>query len=163
MVRKIKGYTLFEILVVITLIAILSSFFIREILVYVARERLKATTEEFAANLNLIKTKSIISLTPHGFCFDNNTNSFVFFVDRNLDLRYATGETIFEQKVSHGITFFVNNINALSCPNAIIFDRRGEIIHNGTTGFSVVFRNTFGEVMNVTLNALGRISIKYGS
>lgn len=162
MVRKIKGYTLFEILVVITLIAILSSFFIREILVYVARERLKATTEEFAANLNLIKTKSIISLIPHGFCFNKNTNSFVFFVDRNFDLRYATGETIFEQKVSHGIKIFIN-INAFRCPNAIIFDRRGEIIHNGTTGFSVVFNNTFGEVMNVTLNALGRISIKYGS
>jgi Tfp pilus assembly protein FimT len=158
-VRKIRGYTTLELLILIAILAILSAIFIREYLIYTARERLKGAANEIASQLNWIKTKSMISTNFYGICYDNNTRQFLIIEEKNGIINYTNGTDLKEKW--KGIEV-VEITNKLLCPQAFFFDRRGELISGGDSG-SIVLINAFGEKIKISISILGRISVQYGS
>lgn len=168
MVRKIGGYTTLELLIILVLIGILGTLFVREFLIYTARERLKGASEELAADLNFAKTRSMISFNNYGFCYDNVTQSFIFFEDldrsgnytQNTDNIYKRNNLIENWRGLQVNTITLNKV--LCVQGGLVFDRRGSLLSVGTTGVSFILKNSFGEISKVTVNSLGRISITYG-
>ncbi|BAU24089.1 hypothetical protein THC_1729 [Caldimicrobium thiodismutans] len=166
MVRKIRGYTTLELLILIAILAILSAIFIREYLIYTARERLKGAANEIASQLNWVKTKSMISKNLYGICYDNNTRQILIFEEKNGDGNYTNGIDLIYKIINisenwRGIEV-VEITSKLLCPQAFIFDRRGELISGGDSG-SIVLINAFGEKIKISISILGRISVQYGS
>ncbi|MDM7202653.1 MAG: type II secretion system protein [Thermodesulfobacteriaceae bacterium] len=90
--RKVRGYTLIEILFVIVLMSILMYIFIKEILVIKNREDLKGTAETLAGNLNFVKSQSIVSSFPNGFWYKDQTKEVIFFADKNRDGNYTSSD-----------------------------------------------------------------------
>ncbi|MFN3406906.1 MAG: Tfp pilus assembly protein FimT/FimU [Caldimicrobium sp.] len=166
--RKIKGVTLLEVLTVIAIFCILSFFFIEEFINYQITQKLRAEAEVLGKNLNYIKTQSMIGLKPYGFCYDpgigfcNITKGFCFGMDENGDKRID--EIILRQDLKKDLKFVfeldITNNGTLTCPNAIFFDRRGEIISSGSTGHTITISYKDHKV-KVKIDKLGRISIEY--
>lgn len=168
MVRKVKGFTTLELLIVLALFGILAGLFIREFLIYTARERLKGASEELAGDLNFAKTRSLISLNVYGFCYDNDTEALIIFEDVDRDGKYTQNTDSVRRRNSilenwKGIQIESISLNGTLCAQGgLLFDRRGTLLGSGSKGVSFVLKNSFGEVSNVTVSPLGRISITYG-
>lgn len=162
--RKVRGYTLIEILFVIVLMSILMYIFIKEILVIKNREDLKGTAETLAGNLNFVKSQSIVSSFPNGFCYKDQTKEFIFFADKNRDGNYTSSDDkiIISQKLGSNIAVSITNNNSLLCPKAIIFDRRGEIISGGSFGLTISFttKATGNYTVKVILHRAGRVRVE---
>lgn len=169
MVRKIKGYTTLELLIILALIGILAGLFVREFLIYTARERLKGASEELAADLNFTKTRSMISLNVYGFCYDNDTQTLIIFEDSDKSGNYTQSiDTVHKRNnlMENWKGVQIENItyNRTFCAQGgLVFDRRGSLLSGGAAGVSFILKNSFGEISNVTVNSLGRISITYGA
>jgi len=165
MAGKIKGYTTLEILMVLAMLSILGALFVREFLIYIQRERLKSAASEIASEINFIRTRSMISNAIYGFCYDNDTQTFIFFEDKDgvASFNNNTDNVIKSIKISDrwkGVS--VGECNpCLICRRAIVFDRRGEIASVCEGNFTLV--NSYGEAIRIIINKLGRISLLYGS
>jgi len=159
--RKIKAYSLIELLFVIAILFILASFAYREMLVYIARERLKGATEEILGELNWIKTKSTVSSISYGLCIDTSENKVIIFQDENKNNKYDTTidpvvRTLQVLQRYPGIS--VNASSSLLCPRAAVFNRFSYLA-NGIPG-KVILSNNFGETKEITISQLGRIRLK---
>lgn len=164
MVREIKGYTTLELLFVVAIISLLSALFIREFLIYTARERLKSSAEELAGILNYAKTRSMITMDNYGFCFNNNTKEIVVFIDKNKNQKLDFPEDLIVRAFKKtGIIIDANNNYCYDNYNDAIFDRRGELFSSGANAVTINLQNTFNVTVSLIINPLGRISISYGN
>lgn len=85
--RKVKGYTLMEVLVVIAIVSILAGFFLYPMLVQIARERLRAGMTQFASDLNQVKFRSISTGSIWGIRACNGSRQYKVFIDHDADCR----------------------------------------------------------------------------
>ncbi|MFN4132230.1 MAG: Tfp pilus assembly protein FimT/FimU [Caldimicrobium sp.] len=159
--RKIKAYTTLELLLVISILGILSFLFVREFLIYISRERLKNATEELASLISNCKNRSILSSQNCGYCL-NGTHSIIFFLDNNKDgIFNANSDTIFSHFSKESENIQIGNGTTLStCPQAALFDKRGELISGGAVAHSIILKNKYEEKRKITVNLLGRISVE---
>ncbi len=168
--RKIKGLTLIEILVIIVFLGILYYIFAKEILVAISREKLIEYAETLAGNLNYIKTQSIISNYPYGFCYQSAERTFIFFKDLNRNQKWddsGSQETIKEQKIASIYGINVITDDWLLCNNSrmLVFDRRGEILRNNSNleTYRIIFTNAYDQKIEIGLNSTGRIVVRWAN
>jgi type IV fimbrial biogenesis protein FimT len=153
--RKVKGYSLIEILVIIAILAILAWIAVGPLRTQIMKARLHEAVNKFVADLNEMKRRSITQEDSFGIEIQNNNTSYVTFRDVDRDCTRDSGETIATVNLPGGVS--------ISTPNAtrtIIWTRKGVPL-NGSCGFfsgTITFTAlTFSK--DVIIGRLGRIRI----
>ncbi len=85
--RKVSGYTIMELLVIIAILSILAGFFLYPMLVQVARERLRAGMTQFASDLNQVKLRSISTGSMWGIRVCGGNGQYKVFIDHDMNCR----------------------------------------------------------------------------
>ena len=156
--RKIKGYNILEILVVLIILGILMALVIRSILVFVANQRLNEAVNMVISDLNEAKMYSISKDNLMGITADSNTNSYIIFQNNDDNCLYNNGlDTILKTiTLPSGITF-INDV-------FFLFDRRG-LPRNASCGLgmaNIKLKNTFGDIKTICIDRYGRIRVLSG-
>lgn len=123
MARKIKllGYTIFEILIVITIIGILSAIVLREVLSYIAEARLREAVNQFVSDLEYTKNMAQITDVPWGVRACLNTGIYKIFIDHDGNCRDAEDNCISVSNDSVSVCINAFNTYCSSsddCPSA---------------------------------------------
>ena len=156
--RKIKGYNIFEILVVLVIIGILMALVIRPILVFVANQRLNEAVNMVVSDLNEAKIYSISKSSLMGITADSGGNSYIIFQNNDGNCSYNNGsDTVVKAIVlPSGITF-INDV-------FFLFDRKG-LPRNASCGLgmaNIKLQNTFGNIKTICVDRYGRIRVLNG-
>jgi len=156
--RKIKGYNIFEILVVLVIIGILMALVIRPILVFVANQRLNEAVNMVVSDLNEAKIYSISKSSLMGITADSNTNSYIIFQNNDGNCSYNNGSDTVVKAIAlpSGITF-KNDV-------FFLFDRKG-LPRNASCGLgmaNIKLQNTFGSIKTICVDRYGRIRVLNG-
>jgi len=151
--RKIKGYTILEILVVISLMIILSYIGVKEFLVYVAKIRLNSAVDQLLGDLNWIKTKSMISEKPWGFCIENE-NSYVLFKDNDSDGNCDENEIERRINLSNQYPGVKIHASTYMCENNhfLIYNRSGRVY---SLWGNIILINQYNEIKTITISEFG--------
>ncbi|WP_297210808.1 MULTISPECIES: pilus assembly FimT family protein [Thermodesulfovibrio] len=154
--RKIAGFSLFEVLIVIAIISILMFFSINWYLRYQSQRLLQQAANNIANELGWIKAQSIGSV-PHGiFIDDNNRRRYIIFRDNNLDCNRNIDGSEDIRTVN-----LPNTVNA-TAGIVITVDRRGYPL-NAICGLgmqTIRLREDFGNEKEVIIDRYGRIRIQ---
>jgi type IV fimbrial biogenesis protein FimT len=154
--RKIKGYNIFEILVVLVIIGILMALVIRPILVFVANQRLNQAVNMVVSDLNEAKIYSISKSSLMGITADSGANSYIIFQDNDGNCSYEPKPTDVKITLPSGITFR-NDV-------FFLFDRKG-LPRNASCGLgmaNIKLQNTFGNIKTICVDRYGRIRVLNG-
>lgn len=160
--RKIKGFTLAEILIVIVVFSILAYVGYQEIAKAVANQRLKNSAQTLAMNLERIKRDSMTGRSPWGLRIQND-NAYILFEDTNRNCRLDTdsGEARSTVNLDQGITFHDTP------PRTIVFDRKGVALESSNNEecrpvvLPIQLRNTYSRTATVTIGSYGEIRYAY--
>ncbi|MCX7760594.1 MAG: type II secretion system GspH family protein [Hydrogenothermaceae bacterium] len=155
--RKVKAYTIFEILVALIIIGILMAVVIRPILIFVAKQRLNQATNIVVATLNETKAYSIMKDNLMGIQADQNTGIIHQFIDKNNNCQYDSGENYRDINLPTNI-IFINDI-------FFLFDRRGYPV-NASCGLGpgpVVLKNNYDMYKTICVDRYGRIRVLEGN
>ncbi|MFN7065374.1 MAG: prepilin-type N-terminal cleavage/methylation domain-containing protein [Aquificaceae bacterium] len=161
--RKVKGYTVMEVLVVMAIVATLGGFAFIGLRNLILNQRLKATTDNLVSVLNTARinsmtgrdVKNMQGSRPWGVSVE--TNSYILFEDTNFNCRYDNGENVKTFRVEGGVR--VNN------PLVLVFDKKG-YPRNALCGFGVnniVVNSESGKVKTICISRYGRIRVVEGS
>lgn len=155
--RKVKAYTIFEMILVIVIIIILMAVVIRPILVYVANQRLNQATNIVVATLNDSKTYSITKDNLMGIQSDADTGIIHQFRDLNGNCSYDNGENYRDIQLPSGITFS-NDV-------FFLFDRRGYPLNAicGIGAGSIKLKNSYDRYKTICIDRYGRIRTLEGN
>lgn len=157
--RKVRAYTIFEILLVVVIIGVLMAVVIRPILVFVANQRLNQATNIVVATLNEAKAYSIMKDNLMGIQSDIGTGIVHQFKDLNGNCSYDNnnGENYRNIELPSGITFS-NDI-------FFLFDRRGYPV-NASCGLgpgSITLKNSYDRYKTICIDRYGRIRVLEGN
>ncbi|WP_299229721.1 prepilin-type N-terminal cleavage/methylation domain-containing protein [Sulfurihydrogenibium sp.] len=160
--RKIKGYNIFEILVVLVIMGILIALAIRPILVFVANQRLNEAVNMVVSDLNEAKIYSISKKSLMGITADNGSNSYIIFQNNDDNCSYNNGSDTIVKTITlpSGITF-KNDV-------FFLFDRKG-LPRNASCGLGMgnikLQYKLFGDIKNIKticVDRYGRIRVLDG-
>ncbi len=150
--RKVRGFTVVELLVVMVIIAILMSFAYRWALVSLANQRLKNAQDQLVSDMESTKLKSLTTNTTWGLSV--SSNSYVVFSDRNYNCQFNQGEAVETVEMPTGIV-------ANASQNTFVFDRKGTV--RGTdcelisTSLNITLQNSFGTKRVIIIEPYGRV------
>ena len=157
--RKIKGYNIFEILLVLVIMGILVALAIRPILVFVANQRLNQAVNMVVSDLNQAKIYSISKSSLMGIKADGGGNSYIIFQDKDGNCLYnKPPDTDVKITLPSGITFKKDN------DVFILFDRKG-LPRNASCGLgmtNIKLKNTFENIKTICVDKYGRIKVLDG-
>lgn len=157
--RKVKGYNIFEILVVLVIIGILMAVVIRPILVFVANQRLNQAVNMIVSDINTAKVYSLSKSNPAGIFGDANGSTYNLFIniDNNCSFNQGTDQVIGTVTLPSGIT--------ISADFFFLFDRKG-YPRNASCGLgmgSIVLKNNFDVYKTICVDRFGRVRVENGS
>ncbi|WP_029551647.1 pilus assembly FimT family protein [Thermocrinis jamiesonii] len=147
--RKVRGFSVFELLVVIVIIAILGSVAFMGLRNMVLRERLYSATTQVVNDLKEVQFRSMSSNATWGIRFFANQSQYRIFSIQS-GCRDVSPINIIDKSLPPGVK--VNN------SYYVVFDRRGYPLNeNCLLGMgSVIIENGYG-VRRVIVNRFGRI------
>lgn len=163
--RKVRGYTIMEVLIVIAIFMILSGFAFLWLRNLVLNQRLKATTDSL---IGAYQTARMYSMTGRGQIgvggdwqsrpwgvYIQDANTYILFEDANYNCQYDPGEEIKIFKTEPGIT-----ITPASGSQTIVFDKKGYPRNNvcGLGMSSVItLTSSVGSQRKIYISRFGRI------
>lgn len=157
--RKVRGYNIFEILVVLVIIGILMAVVIRPILVFVANQRLNQAINMIVADINTVKIYSLSKSNLQGIFGNKNENTYTIFINNNSNCSFdqGTDQVVRTVNLPPGIT-----INA---DFYFLFDRKG-YPRNASCGLGmgpIVLKNNFNIYKTICVDRFGRVRVENGS
>jgi prepilin-type N-terminal cleavage/methylation domain-containing protein len=82
-IKQNKAFTILELLLVLTIMAILSGLALPPINNYQQTIKLKASVEQLVSDLRYVQQKSIITASQHGIVFDLPNNCYYLIKDKD--------------------------------------------------------------------------------
>lgn len=160
--RKVKGYTIMEILVVIAILSILAGFAFVGLRNMVLNQRLKASADNLISVLNTARMYSMTGRNvrndvqggrPWGVAFIDN-RTYVLFEDANFNCRFDSGENVKQFQAEVGVVINQN------CGGTVIFDKKGYPRNNncGLGMCSITLENAIGSKRTINISRYGRIT-----
>jgi type IV fimbrial biogenesis protein FimT len=155
--RKIAGFSLMEVLIVIAILSILMAFSIDWYIKYQSQRALQESANNLANELGWLKAQSIGG-NPHGIAIlSANANSYIIFRDDDFDCnRKADGSEDLRT-----VNFIHPAVTAVAQVSFII-DRRGYPLSN-TCGLgmqAITLKEKYGTQKSVIIDRYGRIRIQ---
>jgi type IV fimbrial biogenesis protein FimT len=147
--NKQAGFTLFELLLVISLFVITAAIAIPSIISWRNAAVLRGTAENIKGDLQLAKTRAIRQGTPVSVTF-NPTNYQISFTDAEGNVR-----TLRDQQLRPGVVFDLDETSFVNMDDEMQFNSRG-IPVAGTA----VLVNSAGDKKSIVVSALGRIRVE---
>lgn len=151
------GYTLTEVVVVVSLMAMMSVVGFSSFSTYQKKERVRSVAYQFASDLKEARMRAIEKHVSHTVAMD--ATSYTVYMDTNSDCVLDDGENIVKQVTvtdqDPGITIGVPSSFSLR------FDVRG-MVWSATGSFgnsTITFANEQGVSWNVVLSSLGSVSV----
>lgn len=152
--RKVKGFTLVELLIAIVILLILSSFAFVWLRNLVLNQRLKATSDSLISAYGTARLYAMTGRQSRPWGVHISGNTYTLFRDTNYNCQFEEGERIKTFNAQSGVELRP----ARGC-NTITFDKKG-YPRNSACGLgmcSVVLRNEAGYTRTVYINRFGRI------
>ncbi|MFN3946689.1 MAG: Tfp pilus assembly protein FimT/FimU [Aquificaceae bacterium] len=156
--RKVKGYTVMEILVVMAIVAILGSFAFLWLRNLILNQRLKATTDNLVSLLNTARIYSITGRNGELWGVYINNETYTLFRDENRNCVFDNGEEVKTYQTERGVR--VDN------PLVLVFDKKGyprNAICGLGAGHVVVNSEALGKAKTICISRYGRIRVVEGS
>lgn len=129
-----NGFTLIEVMVTLSILAIAAAFVVPSINRYFVNLRLKSSARTLFADMNYAKVSALKTLRPHTVLLGGTTGTrqgWVVFADSNDNGVFDTGEKELRSvDLQDGITF-QNGLGA-----AVTFDRQG-MLNRGTGAYTL--------------------------
>lgn len=151
--RKITGFSILEVLIVIAILSILMAVAISYYVKYKKDRELTTQTNNLLNELSWLKSQSIAK-EPHGIVV--NINSYTLFKDLNGDCNYNDDEVIRIINFTEGITS--------TASQTIVFDRKGYPRDTncalGTTEGTITLKNTNNNQKKIRISRYGRTRIE---
>jgi len=152
--RKIAGFSIIELLIVIAIISILMAVGISQYTKYKADRELMRQANMLMDEINWIKSQSIAK-EPHGIVI--TVSNYTLFKDLDGDCNYSTGDEIVRA------INFIDGITS-STTQTIVFDRkgypRGSQCALGTVEGTITLKNTNNNTKNIKISRYGRTRIE---
>ncbi len=167
--RDNRGITLIELVVVLSLLAIIAGLAYPAVNKWIPNYRLKAASRELYSNLQKAKMEAIKRNRYVAITFNvpisGATYDYIVYVDNNSNLQYDPGETILSRvrlPTSGGISIstntFINNGNGRK---TLAFNPRGlpeNAAHNPGVG-TITLSNSLNRTHSITISMFGRIRL----
>jgi type II secretion system protein H len=145
--KKTSGFTLMELMIVIAIIAIMSSIAIPNFIGWLPERRLDAGAQDILQGLQKSKSKAIMTNRNVIVTFDAAANSFIAFVDEDASNDQSAGDlTIANRNMPAGIDLVGTNFG-----NTVTFDNRGI----PTTSGVITLQNNKGNGQTIQLYLSG--------
>ncbi|SHK13905.1 prepilin-type N-terminal cleavage/methylation domain-containing protein [Thermocrinis minervae] len=150
--RKVRGMSMLELLVVITIIAVLGSIALIEFRNFILDRRLKSDTERLISMLETAKRYSLSGRNGTVWGVNVLNDRIQLFQDNNGNCTVDQGEVVQEVRLESGVQ--VQN------PGIVIFDKKG-IPRNAICGLGPIGFNLAAPAINsqriVCVSSVGRI------
>lgn len=167
--RKVKGYTIMEILVIIAILSILAGFAFVSFRNIVLNQRLKASTDNLVSVLNTARMYSMtggdvrgIGPRPWGVYVTEDGRRFILFEDTNSNCRCDNNCNNGEEVVK---TFQMESGVKVRNPLVIVFDKKG-YPRNAICGFGatniIIESETLNKARTICISRYGRIRVVEG-
>ena len=154
MLRKKNGFTIFELLVVIAVIAVVSAILTPQVIGWRNSAKLRGAVGNLKGDLEMAKTNAIKENNYVAVSFADN--GYAVFVDVINNRQLDDGEPVLRNRaLPSGVAFDRDHISWTFGSDVTGFNSRGTA-DNGT----VVLVNTKGEQKNVVISTLGRIQVQ---
>jgi len=152
-IRNNRGFTLFEVLIVIALIAVVSALAAPNIVKWRRAAQLRGAAENLKGDLGLAKLKAIQESGTVSVIF--SADRYRMFVDNNRDWSPDTSNSLLRDRpLPPGVTIDLGQTGFSSAGDQTRFFARGTTL-NG----SVLLVNGNGDQKKITVSELGRITV----
>jgi len=152
--RKIAGFSIMELLIVIAIISILMAVGISQYTKYKADRELMRQANMLMDEINWIKSQAIAK-EPHGIMI--TVSNYTLFKDLDGNCNYSTGD-----EIVRAINFI--DVITSSTTQTIVFDRkgypRGSQCALGTVEGTITLKNTNNNIKNIKISRYGRTRIE---
>lgn len=155
MVRKENGFSLFELLVVVAIMAVASTIVIPQIIGWRSNAKLRGAADNLKSDLEMAKIRAVRENAFVTIRFDTAANSYDVFVDNGVNpgdyLLDPDEQKLRDRKFPAGVTL----VNTTFTNDRTRFSSRGRA-DNGTA----VLVNSKGEKREVIISTVGRIHVE---
>lgn len=153
MVRKVKGFSIIEALVVIAVLSILMWIAVGPLRSQILKSRLHEAVNMFVADINDMKRRAITEDLFYGIHIANS-NYYLTFVDSNKNCSRDSGEDITSISLPSGVSVLPTNAT-------IVWTRKGVPLNSNCSFYAgtITFR-ALGFTKRVVINRYGRIRIE---
>jgi type IV fimbrial biogenesis protein FimT len=152
--RKNDGFTLTELMIVISIFGLVAVLALPNYGRFVATWRLNGEAQQFATTLRTARSSAVMKNIDVVFSFDMDANTYSYFEDTNRDGNHDAGEYMSATyALPEGIT-----ITAFTLSNPVLtFGSKGNTRESGTITLRNVLNNTkdiriYGGTGNVTID-----------
>lgn len=155
--HKNNGFSLFELLVVVAIIAVVSAIVTPHVIGWRNGAKLRSTVDNLKGDLEMAKINAVRENSSVAVLFD--ATGYRVFVDRaNPWVRDADERILRVRQLPAGVAFDFSHPNWGFTNNRTGFNSRGitEDLENGTA----VIVNNRGEQSNIVVSTLGRIKVE---
>jgi type IV fimbrial biogenesis protein FimT len=153
--RKIEGFSILEVLIVIAILSILMTVSISYYIRYKLDRELTRQANQLLNEISWVKSQSIAK-EVHGIRV--TSNSYTVFVDKDGDCNFTTGD-----KIVHSVNFS-EGIQGPSSPQTFVFDRKGYSkganCALGVVEGTITLKNSYNNTKNIKISRYGRTRIE---
>lgn len=165
-VRMSNGFTIVEIMITISILAILTALAMPSLVQFMARNELVGTSNALISGINLARTEAVTRSTAVGICPSTNGNTcaggawesgFLVFVDDDNNSSFNGGEELI--RAESGFTNPAITIaGTAGVDNGITFTADGILAAVGGGGTIDLTHDTTSIGIRITVNTGGQIS-----
>ena len=149
-----KGFTLTEVTVVLSLLAVMTAISVPSYFSWLPRHRLQTSTRQIYDDMNLAKIRAVKDNTVAVIIFSIPNNTYTVFLDANGNWALDAAETVIRSNTP--VERDVNIFNSTFTANTYGFNNRGM---SATNPGDVYLTNPSGRYLGVRVNTAGGISI----
>ena len=153
-----KGFTMAEVLVTISILAIMAAISVPTFISWLPTHRLQTSARQIYDDLNLAKMEAVKRNTDVCVVFYPATEKYTVFVDKDGSGNLNSGDITLQSKNNVALEKDVDIINT-NFGNTIGFNNRG-MVATATPG-DIFLTNPTGIKMKITVINSGNISILY--
>lgn len=156
--RNAAGFTLAELMVVVSLVAILSGAGYSGFSSWQKRERVRSVAYQFVGNLKETRMLAIERRTQYTFGF--TANQYTIYIDQDSSGSWETGETVLRRMTVDEVDKTIT-MTLTSLTNPLIYDIRGipRTITGALAPGAIRFENEDAFWCLVTLSSLGSVNV----
>jgi type IV fimbrial biogenesis protein FimT len=149
--RKNKGFTLLEIIVVVGILALATAIAVPNMINWRIRAQLRSAAENLKLDLLSAKSRAARENTDVFFLLDPDQGSYRIYFQRSG----ADETSVISRSLPPSVHFYTGHPGYTLDDNDTFFTPRGTTNDGGT----VVIVNSIGERKTITISSLGRIRI----